>query len=52
MKSLTVQSVNAKLYNFRTIKLYKIENDDVSIVSESPLEQSMLETDVRVFIVY
>ena len=29
-----------------TIKLYKIEDEDVSTVSEAPLKQDMLETDV------
>jgi len=35
----------------KTIKLYKIEDEDVSIVSEAPLKQDMLETD-NAFIVY
>ena len=30
----------------RTIKLYKIEDNDVSVVSEAPLKQEMLESDV------
>ena len=31
---------------FRTIKLYKIEDGDVSVVGEAPLKQEMLESDV------
>ena len=31
---------------FRTIKLYKIEDNDVSLVSEAPLKQEMLESNV------
>ena len=30
----------------RSIKLYKIEDGDVSVVSEAPLKQEMLESDV------
>ena len=36
---------NPELY--RTTKLYKIEDGDVSVVSEAPLKQEMLESDVR-----
>lgn len=35
----------------KTIKLYKIEDEDVSIVSDAPLKQEMLESD-NAFIVY
>jgi len=41
----------ADLLTKKTIKLYKIKDDDVSIVSESALKQDMLESD-DAFIVY
>ena len=36
---------------FRTIKLYKIEDGDVSVVGEAPLKQEMLESDVSKYLV-
>ena len=34
----------------RTIKLYKIEDSDVTVVSESRLTQDMLESDVSIIL--